>query len=200
LENRITASDLTKLNELLIDTYLDSKPPRSILLDLDTTEDPCHGAQQLCLFNAHYDNYIYLPLLIFEANTGHLLSARLRTGQKPSGEEVVDYLQPVVQRLKAAKRRATICLRADAEFASPDLYAYLEGQKISYAIGVTGWQPLQNRADRLLEVAQRRYEKTGRPQRCFGSMFHKVQTWNRRRRIVFLHTRVLAVLRCCRML
>ncbi len=188
LENRITASDLDRLNHMLVDTYLDSNTSttqsRSVILDLDTTDDPCHGNQQLCLFNAHYDNYVYLPLLIYEGHSGHLLSAGLRTGQKPSGEEVVDQLHDVVDRLRASGQRLRLRLRADAEFAAPDLYTYLEDENIDYAIGVTGWERLQEEADRLLHKAQRRYEKTRRPQKLFGSIMYKAKSWDCRRRIV----------------
>jgi hypothetical protein len=34
---------------------------RLITIDLDPTDDPTHGAQQLTFFNAHYDSYCYLP-------------------------------------------------------------------------------------------------------------------------------------------
>lgn len=188
LENRITSSDLAQINQMLIDTYLNSNTgpttSRSVILDLDTTDDACHGKQQLCLFNAHYDNFVYLPLLIFEGQSGHLLSARLRIGQKPSGEEIVDQLQGVVDRLRASGQRLRLRLRADAEFAAPDLYTYLEDANIAYAIGVPGWEPLQQKADRLLQKAKRRYEKTRRPQKHFGSFMYKAKSWNCRRRIV----------------
>ena len=36
---------------------------RQITIDLDPTDDPTHGAQQLTFFNGHYDTWCYLPLL-----------------------------------------------------------------------------------------------------------------------------------------
>ena len=38
---------------------------RRITIDLDPTDDPTHGAQQLTFFNGHYDSWCYLPLLAF---------------------------------------------------------------------------------------------------------------------------------------
>ena len=35
------------------------------MIDLDVTDDPTHGGQQLSLFNGFYDTYCYLPLLGF---------------------------------------------------------------------------------------------------------------------------------------
>ena len=37
-----------------------------IILDMDSTEDPTHGQQQMAFFNGHYDSHMYHPLLIFE--------------------------------------------------------------------------------------------------------------------------------------
>ncbi|TAK52158.1 MAG: hypothetical protein EPO25_14370 [Gammaproteobacteria bacterium] len=36
-----------------------------ITIDLDPTDDPTHGAQQLSFFNGHYDSWCYLPVAGF---------------------------------------------------------------------------------------------------------------------------------------
>ena len=38
---------------------------RRVTIDLDPTEDPTHGAQQLSFFNGHYDSWCYLPVMGF---------------------------------------------------------------------------------------------------------------------------------------
>jgi hypothetical protein len=38
---------------------------RRITIDLDPTDDPTHGAQQLSFFNGHYGTWCYLPVLGF---------------------------------------------------------------------------------------------------------------------------------------
>jgi Transposase DDE domain group 1 len=47
------------------------------VLDLDDTFDATHGVQQLQLFNAHYDEHGFQPIVIFEAG-GRLFTAVLR--------------------------------------------------------------------------------------------------------------------------
>lgn len=187
LENRISAQDFHSLLGVLLDTYRDTgRKTGSVILDLDTTDDRCHGQQQLSLFNAYYQHQIYLPLLIFEGNSGHLLSARLRSGGKPSGKEVVtDHVQPVVEGLRARHCGLRIRLRGDAEFAAPGLYEYLEGARVGYAISMAGWPPLhaQTRAARVR--AERAYRKTQKPQTRFGDLGYRAQSWHRPRRIVY---------------
>jgi hypothetical protein len=50
-----------------------------VVLDIDTTDDPTHGAQQLSFFHGYYDHHIYHPRLIFDGE-GQLVSAILRPG------------------------------------------------------------------------------------------------------------------------
>ena len=49
--------------------------------DLDSTDDPTHGTQQLALFHGYYDQHMYHPLIWFEGRTGLLLRTRLRPGR-----------------------------------------------------------------------------------------------------------------------
>ena len=63
--------------------------PECVVLDIDGTDDAVHGGPQLALFNAHYDEYIFQPIHIFEAITSKPVLPLLRPGKQPSGEEVV---------------------------------------------------------------------------------------------------------------
>ena len=38
---------------------------KRIMIDLDPTDDPTHGAQQLTCFNGHYDTWCCLPVAGF---------------------------------------------------------------------------------------------------------------------------------------
>lgn len=54
-ENRISRSDLYRIAVAFADAFIAShaRPPRAVVLDIDDTEDPVHGAQQMALFNGH---------------------------------------------------------------------------------------------------------------------------------------------------
>jgi hypothetical protein len=49
LENSVTKTDLYRMARALVDTFLASyeSPPSAIILDIDDTDDPTHGAQQM---------------------------------------------------------------------------------------------------------------------------------------------------------
>ncbi len=56
LENGARRRDLYGMAKALVDTFIGSyeTPPEAIILDLDDTDDPVHGAQQQSLFNGYY--------------------------------------------------------------------------------------------------------------------------------------------------
>ena len=64
-----------------------------IILDMDSTEDPTHGQQQLSFYNGHYDSHMYHPLLIFEGQSGEEVWAsspcELCIALRHRGEELI---------------------------------------------------------------------------------------------------------------
>lgn len=85
LENRVGPRDLYRLTQTLVDLFLDSYDhmPEARLLDIDDTHDTTHGQQQLALFNAHYGDYGYQPLHLYEGQSGKLITTILRPGAAP---------------------------------------------------------------------------------------------------------------------
>ncbi len=59
LENQINIASLKRLGKVFVDQFIASfaEPPLSLTFDLDAVDDPTHGAQQLTLFNASYEQY-----------------------------------------------------------------------------------------------------------------------------------------------
>ena len=58
-----TRTDLYRLTQAFVDHFIASypEPPAAIVLDLDHSEDPTHGQQELTFYNHHYQSYCYLP-------------------------------------------------------------------------------------------------------------------------------------------
>src|SRR5229473_8525912 len=156
-----------------------------ILLDIDSTDDPTHGQQQLSFFNGGYGQHMYHPLLIFERHTGCLLAARLRPGTASSHARIVPLLLRLVPRLQQEFPGVRIQLRADAGFALPLLYEFCEFFGIQYAIGMPANPLFQRRADPLQRRLARRYRRSGKPQRSFSSFLHRAQRWFHQRRICY---------------
>ena len=189
-ENSPSARDLVRLNDALLEQFLglcgDQVRERGeILLDLDSTDDPTHGQQQLSFFNGAYGQHMYHPMLIFERHTGCLLAARLRPGNASSHARIVPMLLRLVPRLQSAFPGVPIKLRGDAGFALPRLYAFCEFFDIEYAIGIPANCAFQRRAEPRQKQLKRRYRRTQLPQRSFSSFRHRARSWPRQRRICY---------------
>lgn len=189
-ENAPPARDLVRLNDALLEIFLrlcgeQVRKRGEILLDLDSTDDPTHGHQQLSFFNGAYNQHMYHPMLIFERHTGCLLAARLRPGNASSHARIVPMLLRLVPRLQAAFPEVKIQLRGDAGFALPLLYEFCEFFDIQYALGIPANQVFQRRAEPRQKRLKRRYRRTQLPQRSFSSFRHRARSWPHQRRICY---------------
>jgi Transposase DDE domain group 1 len=189
-ENAPSGRDLLRLNDALLKQFirLCGKQVRKrgeILLDIDSTDDPTHGQQQLSFFNGGYGQHMYHPMLIFERHTGCLLAARLRAGNASSHARILPMLLRLVPRLQAAFPKVKIQLRGDAGFALPLLYEFCEFFGIQYTLGIPANSVFQRRAEPRQKRLQRRHRRTQLPQRGFSSFRHRARSWSHQRRICY---------------
>jgi len=190
LENAASWSDIRAVTELSFQWFLRHgaklrrRRHQEILLDPDSTDDPTHGHQQLALFHGKYNTYMYHPLLIFEGHTGHLLGSKLRRGTARDPEGLIPELARMLPRLRGSFPRCPIRLRADAGFASPRLYNFLETEGIEYLVGIQHYKAFRRWTGRVVRRARRRFVRTGCPVRLFSSFFYRARSWPHRRRIL----------------
>jgi hypothetical protein len=76
LESAATREQAAALHGVLLDQFIASHatPPRELILDVDATHVPLHGAQEKSHFHRSYDNYCYLPLYVFSSSRNCLSS------------------------------------------------------------------------------------------------------------------------------
>jgi len=185
-ENRVTTKDLRRLSDWLMQLYLKAHPgPRKVIvLDMDATDDPTHGQQQLSFFHGYYEEHMYHPLLVFDGESGFPLAAVLRPGNTHASHRALAVLKRLIKKLKKAYPGAMILFRADAGFAVPALYRYLERQEVRYVIGFITNNRVVEKAAPLLKKAQTAYKATGEKQRLFTAFSYKAESWTRPRRII----------------
>jgi hypothetical protein len=185
-ENRVSAKDLRRLSDWFLDLYLKTHPgPRQVIvLDMDATDDPTHGKQQLSFFHGYYEEHMYHPLFVFDGRSGFPLAAVLRPGNTHASHGALAVLKRLIKRLKKAYPEALILFRADAGFAVPALYRFLERQEIRYVIGFITNNRVLEKAAPLLKKAQAAYQATGEKQRLFTAFSYQAQSWTRPRRLI----------------
>ena len=161
LENAPRRSELYRIAQALLDTFLASyeRAPKALLLDIDDTADEVHGAQQQSLFNGYYDAYCYLPLHIYEGQSGKLITSILRPGRRPTGKEIVSILKRVVGAIRHEWPEVLILLRGDGHFSTPEVQQWCESQEpvVFYILGQSGNAVLKRAASGLLDQARSLY-------------------------------------------
>ena len=186
LENAVTRTDLYRIAEALVDSFIDSyrTPPVAILLDIDDTADTTHGHQQLALFTAYYDEFCYLPIHIYEGRTGKLITTILRPGRRPSGKEIVAILKRIVRKIRKAWPDVGILLRADSHYAAPEVFDFCRAKDLSFLLGLTPNPILRAQAAALVKGAERRFLKERGPVRDFGEFLYRAKSWTEESRVV----------------
>lgn len=187
LENSVTRTDLYRLASALMDGFLASypEPPRQIVLDMDDTDDPTHGGQQLSLFHGYYDEHCYLPLHIYEGQSGKLITALLRPGRSLKGKQIVSILKRVVAYIRKAWPQVRILFRADSHFSTPEVHDWCEDNGVYYVLGQAGNSKLEEIGGPLLDQARHLHSTSGNKVRLFQSFSYQARTWSKPRRIVF---------------
>jgi hypothetical protein len=152
---------------------------KKIVLDLDSSESPVYGEQEGSAYNGYFGCECYHPLFRFN-QYGHLERALLRNGNVHSAEDWRCVLEPVVTRY--GDRPLEKFFRADAAFANPDVYAFLEKERIGYAIRIPANEVLEREIpDLLIRPVGRPSVK---PRVFYAECTYRAETWDRFRRVV----------------
>jgi hypothetical protein len=170
---------LAALSGAWIDRVHDRRPPKTVVLDMDSSVSPTYGDQEGTAYNGHFGCTCYHPLFLFN-HMGDLERCRLRPGNVHSADGWRHVLVPVVERYK--ERQVRLSFRGDAAFASPDLYDYLEAEGVLYAIRLPANKVLQESIAHLLR------RPVGRPpndvRRYYATFSYRAGSWTKKRRVV----------------
>jgi hypothetical protein len=162
-----------------IDKVHAQRPPRTIVLDMDSSESPTYGEQEGSAYNGHFGCTCYHPLFVFN-QLGDVERCALRSGNVHSADGWRAVLEPVVARYRDTVKR--LYFRGDAAFANPEIYEFLEGERMGYAIRRPANRVLQDKIGYLLK------RPVGRPshevRRYYASFSYQAQSWNKSRRVV----------------
>jgi len=157
LENAATSKDIYRMAKALGDQFIASyaKPPAVIVLDMDHSEDQAYGQQQDIFYNHHYGSYCYLPLFVFEGLSGKLITAVLRPGKRPTGQENAAIMQRVLKHLRQAWPNTHFVLRGDGHFSNPELMQLaLDTPHTDFIFGLAGNRVLSPLAQPFMDAAR----------------------------------------------
>jgi Transposase DDE domain group 1 len=189
LENAVNRRTCYRLAVALVGIYLRERErdgvPTRLLLDLDGTADPVHGAQEGSGYHGYFRQHMYHPLVIYDGDTNQLITAVLRPGTSHASRGIVALLKRLIPALRQRWPGVAIELRADSGFAIPALYDYCEAHAITYTIGLVPNGRLETLAAPLLEQALAEAARTGEKVRLIGEVTYQAGSWETERRVVY---------------
>lgn len=153
LENSIGIKDIWRLSEYMVERYIDTidRNRERIIIDVDGTDDPTHGCQQLSMFHGYYKQYMYHQLLFHDGETGQLILPVLRPGNCHSNKWFVSILKRIVTRIKSRRPELIIVIRGDCGFSCPEFYKLADKVGLMFCIGITTNERLKKQTE-LLEA------------------------------------------------
>ena len=194
-ENEVTRTDLFRVAVAITDTVLDCERRKRVVrkvqritIDMDSTEDPTYGDQQLTFFNAYYDNWCYLPMITTiqfgDEAEQYQVAPVLRPGNAKGSLGAIGILKRLVSRLRKTFPYATLYVRMDGAFATPEVLAWLEANDLLYVVNMAKNSVLKADAEPLMKKVRKLAKQTSHTATLYSETQYKAGKWKHARRAV----------------
>jgi hypothetical protein len=140
-ENALSRADLFRMG-VAVARAAAGRLPRStkrIVIDVDPTDDPCHGQQEFEFFNGFYDCHCYLPLMVYlSGDDGRQwpAAALLRPGNAGATDGLFGVLRVLIREIRRRFPTAKIELRGDSSFGVNEVLRFCHQQGLDYTLGL----------------------------------------------------------------
>lgn len=166
-----------------LDRYVASLKGRDrVVIDIDATDDPTHGNQQLSMFHGFYGQFMYNELFFHDGETGQIILPVLRPGNSHSGRWYVGILKRVVAKIRARYPRIRIIIRADSGFSCPGFYQLVDAYDLDFVIGLASNAVLKGKGARVQRAVTHCYVREGIKYQHFFSYQYQAGSWHKPQR------------------
>ena len=184
LENSAGRAQARALHEVLVEQFISSMPeaPSELVLDIDASDVPLHGAQEAGEFHAYYDSRCYLPLYVFCGQS--LLACYLRRSRIDGAKNATALIKALVSRLRQSWPRCRYIIRGDSGFCRQRLLRWCERNEVGYVIGLARNARLHDRVSLTEQAMADEFARSGHKQREIGEFRYGADSWDIERRVV----------------
>ena len=179
-ENSIGKATVFALCYAWVDRYVSTlKGRKRIIIDIDSTDDPTHGNQQLSMFNGYYGHFMYNELFFHDGDTGQIIVPILRPGNSHSNKWYVAILKRVLQKIREAYPELEILVRADSGFSCPAFYQLVDDFNLRFAIGQATNEKLKKKTARAGKAVRHLFVEQGIKHQHFIGFDYQAGTWHK---------------------
>jgi hypothetical protein len=184
LENRATRAQAWALHGVLIDQFIAShqSAPAELVLDIDASDVPLHGQQELSQFHAYYDQHCYLPLYVFCGQA--MLACYLRPSKIDGAKHAAAVIKLLVTRLRKTWPNTRFIVRGDSGFCRRRLLQWCERSNVGYVIGLARNARLHSAVELAEASLADAYAASGVKQRLIGEFDYAAKSWPHERRVI----------------
>jgi hypothetical protein len=184
LDNRATRTQAWALHEVLVSQFIAShdKAPDELVLDIDASDVPLHGQQELSEFHAYYDHHCYLPLYVFCGQA--MLVCYLRPSRIDGANNAAAVIKLLIARLRQAWPDTRFIVRGDSGFCRQRLLRWCERSDVSYIVGLARNARLQATVQYAEAMLADEYKRSGIKQRLIDDFAYAADSWDTERRVI----------------
>jgi len=194
-ENSVGPRQLYRMGEVLATSVIERHAQRLrnrarlVSIDLDPTDDPTHGAQQLSFFNGHYDTWCYLPVMGFVSFNNeaeqYLCASVLRPGNATAPAGAVGILRRLLMIVREFFPGVRIRIRLDGGFAHPALLDFLDAEpKLEYVVAMAKNTVLERKTEEAMQYARALSGIAGQTEHVYDEVNYAARSWKRERRVL----------------
>ena len=166
-----------------LEHYVESLEGREeLIIDVDATDDPTHGAQQGSLFNGYYGYFMYNELFFHDGETGQIILPVLRPGNSHSNRWYVAILKRIIDKIRSRYPLLKIIIRADSGFSGPAFYQLADDYGLYFVIGQASNEVLKRKSQRAARAVQHLYVNNGEKHQHFFAHTYQAGSWHRAQR------------------
>lgn len=183
-QNTDSIAAIDSLDHLLLDLYIKTREEAltEVVLDFDATDTPLYGEQEGRHFHGYYDDFCYLPLLVFAGDFP--LHARLRKSDCDPAKGSLEVLMRLSERLRKKWPNIRITFRADAGFCREEILAWCEDNDVQYIVGYSKNSVIMEHCKDITEKVRLQFEESQTKQKHFTSFDYKAGSWSTPRRTI----------------
>ncbi len=179
-ENSLNKETIFKLSYAWIDRYVSSLKGRDeITIDVDATDDPTYGNQQMSMFNGYYGQFMLNELFFHDGETGQIILPVLRPGNSHSNRWYVGILRRIIQKIKKADPELKITIRTDSGFSCAPFYKLVADYDLFFVTGQASNSVLKRKVERCKKAVQLQYVNQHKKHQHFTSFRYQAKSWHK---------------------
>jgi hypothetical protein len=177
-ENSLDKRSILELSGAWVEHYVSSLSGRKrIVIDVDATDDPTHGNQQMSMFNGYYGQFMLNELFFHDGETGQIILPVLRPGNSHSNKWYVAILKRIIIRIRAAYPEMEIVIRTDSGFSCAPFYELVDTYNLLFITGQASNSILKKKVSRAEKAVKHLFLNQGQKHQHFISFSYKAKSW-----------------------